>query len=102
MRAARAAVVFSLGFFALVAQTLLFRDFLTAFEGNELGIGCFFGSWLIWVGLGALGGRIASRFGGRLGERLNLLALLYIPAFLCPWRMSTSWKRWGASSEASR
>ena len=39
----RGIVVFALGCFALVAQTVLFREFLTAFEGNELGVGCFFG-----------------------------------------------------------
>ena len=33
------AVIVSMGFFALAAQTLLFRIFLTVFEGNEIGVG---------------------------------------------------------------
>ena len=62
MRLTHALVIVALGFFALVAQTLLFREFLTAFEGNELGIGSFFGSWLVWVAVGALVGRwVAAR-----------------------------------------
>ena len=81
MRLTRSAVVFSLGFFALVAQTLLFRRFLTAFEGNELGVGSFFGSWLLWVSLGALVGRLPSRARDALVRRFELLALLYVPAF---------------------
>jgi len=81
-RTRRAAVVFGLGFFALVAQTLLFRDFLTAFEGSELGVGSFFGSWLLWVALGAVAGRVASGRLPGLAERLELTAMLYLPAFL--------------------
>ena len=82
MKHRRAAVVFGLGFFALVAQTLLFRDFLTAFEGSELGVGSFFGSWLLWVGLGAVAGRVAAGRLPGLAERLELTAMLYLPAFL--------------------
>ena len=54
MKQFRSSLILGLGFFALVAQTLLFRDFLAAFEGSELGVGSFFGSWLLWVGLGAV------------------------------------------------
>ncbi len=77
----RPALVFGLGFFSLVAQTLLFRDFLTAFEGNELGVGSFFTSWLLWVGVGALLGRLVAQRTER-GPDLCGLALLYVPAFL--------------------
>ena len=79
---ARSAVIVALGFFALVAQTLLFREFLIAFEGNELGVGSFFGSWLIWVALGAAVGRIQSRPMVELTRRFELLTLLYVPTFL--------------------
>lgn len=74
----RALLVFVLGLFALLAQTLLFRDFLAAFEGSELGIGCFFGTWLLWVALGAILGRYCAAY----GRRLPALVLLYIPAFV--------------------
>ncbi len=72
MRTARYSVVFALGFFALVAQTLLFRDFLAAFEGNELAIGGFFGSWLVWVALGACVPRLARPAVRHLGGRWTL------------------------------
>ncbi len=49
------ALVFALmGAFALAAQTALFREYLVVYEGNELGAGIFFASWLFWVGAGAL------------------------------------------------
>lgn len=82
MKQLRSALVLGLGLFAMVAQTLLFRDFLTAFEGSELGVGSFFGSWLLWVGFGALAGRIAAARLAGLTRRFELTALLYLPAFL--------------------
>ncbi|MBU0677943.1 MAG: 4Fe-4S binding protein [Verrucomicrobia bacterium] len=77
----RSAVVFSLGFFALIAQTLLFRGFFAVYEGNELGLACFFSSWLLWV---ALGGGAACLLKRRiaLNNGFEFLTLLYIPAFL--------------------
>lgn len=78
MRPARAALVFSLGFFALAAQTLLFRDFLTAFEGNEIALGAFFTSWFLWIAVGAF----AARFVPGLARSIAPMALLYLPAFV--------------------
>ena len=81
-RLTRLLIVFFIGFFILVAQTLLFREFLAVYEGNELGIGCFFGAWLLWIGLGAWMARGAGRFMDRLTYGFDLVALLYIPAFV--------------------
>ncbi|MHC5052880.1 MAG: hypothetical protein ACYTGK_20010, partial [Planctomycetota bacterium] len=82
MRRAWAAVVFALGFFALVAQALLFRSFLASFEGNELGIGAFFGTWLLWVATGAVLGRAVARRRDLGPPHVALLALVYLPAFV--------------------
>ncbi|MBN2307467.1 MAG: 4Fe-4S binding protein [Candidatus Hydrogenedentes bacterium] len=82
MKLARSAVVFALGFFALIAQTLLFRTFLTAFEGTELAIGGFFASWLTWVAVGALAGRAESRAHKRALGAFEFLTLAYLPAFV--------------------
>ena len=76
MRPARAAVIFSLGFFAIAAQTLLFRQFLTAFEGNELAIGVFFCSWLLWVTVGAWLARAVPPLAAALSGRFRGIALL--------------------------
>ncbi len=78
MRRFRGPLVFALGFFALAAQTLLFRDFLTAFEGNELAIAAFFASWFLWIAAGALIARCLPR----LTRVFAPLTLLYIPAFI--------------------
>ena len=82
MRLARAAVIFSLGFFAIAAQSLLFRQFLTAFEGNELAIGVFFCSWLLWVTVGAWLARAVHPLAAALSGRFRGIALLYLPAFV--------------------
>ncbi|MBU1692909.1 MAG: hypothetical protein KKC51_02985, partial [Verrucomicrobia bacterium] len=78
----RLATVFSLGFFALVAQSLLFREFFSVFEGNELGFGCFFSSWLLWVGAGALVARSLTRAVHKLTDFFEWLPLVYLPAFI--------------------
>ncbi len=49
MRFAHRVLIFSFGLFSIAAQTLLFRQFITTFEGNDIGIGVFFASWLLWV-----------------------------------------------------
>ncbi|MBI5091755.1 MAG: 4Fe-4S binding protein [Candidatus Hydrogenedentes bacterium] len=76
------ATMLALGFFPIVAQTLLFRVFLGAFESGELAVGCFFGSWLLWVALGAALARIETRWRARLMGSFAWLPLLYIPAYL--------------------
>ena len=74
-------VIFSVGFFGLLAQTLLFRDFLAVFQGNEISTGLFFFSWLLWITIGAFLGWIPwlNRQAGKIYE---FLLLLYIPAYL--------------------
>ena len=74
--------IFALGFFALASQTLLFRAFLTAFEGHEFALGLFFGSWLVWLAFGALLGRCRAGWLDALAARLPLALLLFLPAFL--------------------
>ncbi|MFH0909333.1 MAG: 4Fe-4S binding protein [bacterium] len=79
-RWAGAALVFGFGAFPLFAQALLFRSYLTVFEGHEFAVGCFFGSWLLWLCAGALVGTRLTWL-DRVGARIALLPLLYVPAF---------------------
>jgi spermidine synthase len=79
---AAACALFSFGFFPLFAQALLFRDFLSQFEGHEFGIGCFFGSWLLWLGAGALVARWLRGDVSALARGFPYLLLAYLPAFL--------------------
>lgn len=78
-------VIVAVGFFALAAQTLLFRVFLTVFEGNELGIACFFSSWLLWVAAGALFARSRLPVINVLSDHFEFLPLLYLPSYLLQW-----------------
>ena len=74
-------VVFGVGFAGLTAQSLLFRKFLSVFEGHELGIAVFFGSWLLWVAVGAWIAR-SRRLAAGLVRRFEFLPLAYVPAYL--------------------
>ncbi|UCG47271.1 MAG: 4Fe-4S binding protein [Phycisphaerales bacterium] len=82
MRFARGMVIFSYGLFTIAAQTLLFREYLTTFEGNDISVGLFFGSWFLWVGLGATVVYRAKSLAEKLLTRIELLFLSYIPAFV--------------------
>ena len=78
----RRALILSVGCFALVAQALLFREFLAVFEGNELGIAWFFATWLLWVAAGALAARLPASGLDWLADRFDALPLLYVPAYV--------------------
>lgn len=75
-------LVFTIGFAALACQVLLFRKFLSVFEGNELGVALFFGSWLLWVALGARLARLPVKAEGLLVRAFEWLPLAYLPAYI--------------------
>ena len=82
MKFARAFLIFCYGLFTIAIQTLLFREFITAFEGNDISVGLFFASWLIWIGLGATVAYRLSKTTAWLLENIDLLFLAYIPALV--------------------
>jgi spermidine synthase len=49
---------FLAGFFSLSAQSLLFREHLLAYSGNEIGIAVFLSAWMLWGAAGGLLGRL--------------------------------------------
>lgn len=52
----------ALGGFSMLVQTVLLREYLVIYGGNELALGLFFGSWLAWIAVGAAGaGRLLRR-----------------------------------------
>ncbi len=87
MKPVRSFFVFSYGLFTIAAQTLLFREFVTAFEGNDIAVGVFFGSWFLWVGLGAFAVYRNKTFAEGLTRHIELLLLAYIPAFVLQWML---------------
>jgi spermidine synthase len=68
-----------LGAFSLAAQTVLLREYLVAFHGNELAVGFFFASWFFWIAIGAafflLSNRLSSFFYTKLPYWLLVYAL---------------------------
>ncbi len=85
MKLVRSFLVFSYGLFTIAAQTLLFREFVSTFEGNDIAVGIFFGSWFLWVGLGAFAVYRSKALAKRLGGHIELLLTAYIPAFILQW-----------------
>jgi predicted membrane-bound spermidine synthase/Na+-translocating ferredoxin:NAD+ oxidoreductase RnfG subunit len=82
MRFSRNLLIFSYGLFTIAAQSLLFREFITAFEGNDISVGVFFACWFLWVGFGAI---LVSKFkslSDTLLKHIELLFLCYLPAFV--------------------
>ncbi len=43
-----------LGAYSQIVQGLLIRESLVVFYGNEVSLGAFYGSWLLWITLGSL------------------------------------------------
>jgi len=82
MKFARGLLIFSYGLFSIAAQTLLFREFLTTFEGNDISVGIFFSTWFLWVGLGAVLVRRADALTEKMLEWIEFLFLAYLPAFI--------------------
>ncbi len=82
MTFARALLIFSYGLFSIAAQTLLFREFVTTFEGNDISVGIFFSTWFLWVGAGATIVRKAKGLAEKLTAKTELLFLAYLPAFV--------------------
>ncbi len=53
-------IYFFLGFSSIIVQSLLIREFLVVFFGNELVLGIIFGAWFFWISIGAqTGSRLA-------------------------------------------
>lgn len=69
------------GFSGIVAQTILLREMLIIFSGNEFSIGIIIGAWVVWEAIGAfLGGKIADRLREH-GGLLSWLMLLFSVSF---------------------
>jgi len=82
MKFARNLLIFSYGFFTIAAQSLLFREFLTTFEGNDISVGIFFACWFVWVGLGAIIVNKIPALAEKLLKNIEFIFLIYLPAFI--------------------
>ncbi len=82
MPGARIFLIFCYGVFSLAAQVLLFREYMASLDGRDIGIGLFFGAWLLWMAVGTWVFRQARRLASQLARVTELLFLAYIPAFL--------------------
>ena len=79
------------GFISITAQSLIIRELVVAFLGNELVIGFTLGAWLFWTGVGsATLGRLAERSGrpaNWLAAELIALAVFLPTCFVATLRV---------------
>ena len=55
------------GFSSIVSQTLIIRELIMVFSGNELSLGVIFAGWLFWVAIGSFGlGRFCDNLKNKL------------------------------------
>ncbi|MBA4388196.1 MAG: hypothetical protein C0404_09460 [Verrucomicrobia bacterium] len=79
------ALMFVLGFVAIVAQVLFTREMLVAFLGNELTIGAIMAGWLLGISLGSASAVLIMRvMTSRESRRRFLVALLVVLALVLP------------------
>ena len=74
--------VFAIGFFAIASQTLLFREFISAFESNDIAVAMFFGSWFLWIALAAWISVKCGNCFAKFADWTPLIILSYLPAFI--------------------
>ncbi|MGD1043101.1 MAG: 4Fe-4S binding protein, partial [Sedimentisphaerales bacterium] len=79
---ARGLVIFAYGLFSISAQTLVFREFITSFESNDITIGIFFVCWFLWIAIGAILVNGSKHLTDFLLANIELLYLSYLPAFV--------------------
>jgi spermidine synthase len=72
-RAALTAIILALGGSGIAAQTLLLRELLILFGGNEFSLGVIIGNWLVAGALGALAGGRFPRWSLRPAVMLPVL-----------------------------
>ncbi len=80
--AARGFVIFAYGLFTIAAQTLVFREFLSSFESNDIAVGIFFASWFLWIALGAMAVNKSKRLAEAFLANIEILFLAYLPALV--------------------
>lgn len=64
-----------IGLGGIVAQTILLREMLILFSGNEFSIGVIIGSWVVWEAIGAF---IGGKWNGRIKEDTGMFLSLII------------------------
>ncbi len=72
--------IFAIGVFSMLVQALLFRDFLSVFDGSEISTGLFLFAWLLWICAGALAAWLppVSKHAGRCFAYLLLYPFSFI------------------------
>ncbi|MDP8215749.1 MAG: 4Fe-4S binding protein [Candidatus Kaelpia imicola] len=75
-------IFFALGAFTILLQTILLREYLVSFNGNELSIGIFYASWFLWIAIGATLTRKYQKISKLFPKLLKLYPFLAIFQFL--------------------
>ncbi len=90
-----------LGAYSQVAQALLIRESLVVFYGNEVSLGAFYGSWLLWFAVGSAAAVSWDRRRGEAAAGALRLILCVLPLFLILQVAALRSVRWLLSVSAS-
>lgn len=71
-----------LGGTAALSQSTILREAMVTFHGTELTIGAFYGSWFLWIAIGAWVSPKMSNFYGRHPKNFYVLLLAVFPIML--------------------
>lgn len=74
--------IFAYGVFSIAAQTLLFREFISTLESSDISVGVFFGTWFLWIAIGAALVCKSKTVSAMLLKNTGLFLLAYLPAFV--------------------
>jgi spermidine synthase len=86
-----------MGFSFTVTQSLLIRELLVAFSGNELSIGLILGNWLLLEAIGSgVMGRLSQRWGTNAASFATLQVLFAFCLPVCLWAVYNSRQLVGA------
>jgi spermidine synthase len=71
------AILFLIGFTAVIAQIVLMRELMVVFYGNEMSLGIMLASWLLWTAIGSgVLGRVTMRARNSRGLMASLEVLI--------------------------
>lgn len=73
---------FGIGFFSICAQSLIFREFLSAFDSNQIAVSLFFFTWLFWVGFAGILISKSLKIRSLLAKFAVIVFYLYIPSLI--------------------
>ncbi|HPN84688.1 MAG TPA: hypothetical protein PK821_05050, partial [Victivallales bacterium] len=82
MNVSKTFIVFSIGLFSMVAQAIVFREFIASFDSGVISVALFFFSWLFWTSISSFTVINIAFLRSSIRKIAPLCFIAYIPAFI--------------------